>query len=273
MNIGQQPIAGEKWSSGVAYVAIPQDLDRATYINECYRQGLISIKTEDGGFYNRVPVCLWAFNFIEFPDTPQDNGSPVVYITEPMHKQPMVVSIINKNDELIDLVEHQFKLRKKYKKNFVEIVGSAKGGYIGINVDSEEDAQVFINVSNKNKNAKLDISIDGQILTHTSGDATHTRYGDYLSQSFDPVDESQSASHKQTSSSNEFINDEFVINDGTDPITLGNKLKSLLDDFLDELYLSTVPTQEGLQYLTNREALHKFKDRTVEFLSAISFTD
>jgi hypothetical protein len=273
MNLGQQPIAGYKWAAGIAYVAIPRDLDRATYITECYKQGLISIRTEDGGFYNRVPVSLWAFNFIEFPEKEDENGSTVAYINEPIHNQPMVIAIVNKNDELVDLVEHQFKLKRKYKDNFVEIVGSAKGGYLGINVDAENDAEVFINVVNKNKTAKLDISIDGEIITHTTGDATHTRYGEYTNETIEENDESQSAYHKQTTSSNEFKNDNFKINEGSDPMTLGNKLKSLLDDFFDELYKSTVPTQMGLQYLTNRELLHKYKDRTDEFLSEISFTD
>lgn len=272
-NIGQQPIVGKKWAAGVAYVACPKDLDRDEYIAGCYKQGLISIRTEDGGFYNRVPVSLWAFNFIEFPEDNDKNGSTVAYITEPVHQQPMVIGLINKNNELIDLVEHQFKLKRKYNDNFVEIVGSAKGGYLGINVDAEDDAQVFINVINKNKTAKLDIQVDGEIITHTTGGGTHTRYGEYNNQTTDENDESQFASHKQTTTSNEFQNDEFKINDGTDPITLGNKLKALLDDFFDEIYISTVPTQAGLQYLTNREALHKYKERTKEFLSEISFTD
>jgi hypothetical protein len=273
MNIGQQPIVGEKWAAGIAYVAIPKDLGRSEYIAACYKQGLISIRTEDGGFYNRVPVSLWAFNFIEFPLKDDENGSTVAYITEPIHKQPMVIGLINKNDELIDLVEHQFKLKRTYEKNFVEIVGSAKGGYLGINVDAEDDAQVFINVTNKNKTSKLDISIDGEIISHVTGDETYTRYGELLNETIQESDESQSAYHKQTSSTNEFKNVLFKINEGSEAITLGNKLKTLLDDFLDELGKATVPTSIGLQQLVNRELLLKYKERTKEFLSDVSFTD
>ena len=267
------PIDGYKWAAGIAYVAIPKDLSREEYIASCYKQGLISIRTEDGGFYNRVPVDKQTFNFIEFPETSDENGSVVVYITEPIHQQPMVVGIVSANNQLTDLKEHQFKFKRIFKDNFVEIVGSAKGGYVGINVDAENDAEVFININNQNKDAKLNINVSGSVEIHSSKDMVLSRYGEYMNETTDEEDESINSYHKQTVTTNEFQNEKFIINDGEEPITLGNSLKDILDDLFDLLSKATTVTMLGAQPLSTAVQIGKLKARTDAILSKVSFTD
>ena len=43
----------------------------------------------------------------------------------------------------------------------VEIVGSPKGKYVGINVVADQDEEIFLNVRGKDKSAKVTIDDEG----------------------------------------------------------------------------------------------------------------
>ena len=41
----------QQWPAGIAYVCCPYDIDRATYIKDCFQNNRISIKMEDGSYH------------------------------------------------------------------------------------------------------------------------------------------------------------------------------------------------------------------------------
>lgn len=272
-NIGQAISEGDKWSAGVAYVTIPSDVDRESFIAHCYQTNTLYIKTEDGGYHKNIATDNWSFNFIDFPQKPGDNGSLVFYVQEPVHKELMVIGIVNSDNEIVDLVEGQFKLRKKWLNNFVEITGSAKDGYLSMTVDSQDNSSFIIHVNNENNNAELNIEVAGNIIINALNSISLISKGNHSVQVFDPNDNTKYSEILVESEEINASTDKFSINEGSSPITLGDQCKLIFDNLFDELGKSTVATTMGQMPLLNAQQIVAMKENTANILSLISFTD
>ena len=80
-------IEGNNPSVGIAYLALPSDLDRSEYINLCLKTSTVCMRCEDGSFYTRVPVGSSVLDRLEFPLTIQELGLPLLFINEPTKNQ------------------------------------------------------------------------------------------------------------------------------------------------------------------------------------------
>jgi hypothetical protein len=269
-NIGQIPFQDDKWSCGVGYVCIPSDIDRDIFITDCFLRGTLMIRTNDGGVYRNCPTNISTFNDITFPDVFTSNGTPVVYLTEPVHKQPMVIAALIFNDDIIDQAEDQFKIKKIYKDNIVEISGSAKDEFLTILVNGSKKSDFNIRLVNANNKANLNLEIDGDINILASHDIT-AQANNQMVQKVGVEDEVSSLTQTPTEI-NARIN-KFSINDGNEPITLGNALKTILDNLFTMLGESTTTTAIGQMPLLNGQQIAALKDETAKILSQISFTD
>lgn len=272
-NIGQTVAEGDKWSAGIAYVTIPADIDRDVFITYCYQTNSLYIKTEDGGYHKNIITADHVFNFLDFPEKPGDNGSLVIYVQEPVHKELMVVAKINSNDEITDLIEGQFKFRKKWKNNFVEIAGSAKDGYLSLSVDCEDNSSFNIHVNNSNKNAELIVEIAGSALINALNEISIISKENVILTTIDKIDNKNVSSVSVKSTEIQNQTDKYLINGGSDPITLGNQCKLIFDNLFDELGRSTVTTSLGQMPLLNAQQIVAMKQKTKNILSEISFTD
>lgn len=272
-NIGTQIAQGEKWPVGVGYVTIPTDIDREQFIAHCYQTNSLCIVTEDGGFHKNIPTDTWSFNFIDFPDKPGKNGSLVIYVQEPVHKELIIVATINSDQEIIDLREGQFKLRKKWNNNFVEISGSGKDGNLSLIVDAEDNANLLLHVNNRNNNAKLQMEVSGNIILEALNQIEVISKQNVILAVQNANDQTQQSTVKLSSDSIKNYTDNFVINEGTEPIGLGNQIKLIFDNLFDELGRSTTTTSIGQMPLLNAQQLAAMKQNTANILSQISFTD
>lgn len=231
------PVAGFKYNAGIAYVAIPSDLDRATYIADCYKNWHVSVRTEDGGFLNRVPITPEVLNFIEFPLTPSELGTCVQYVTDEQHQTTFIVNRFANREEIGDGREHMFQLRRKYKGQFVEISGSAKEGFINLFVDAKSiKGGLNIHINSDNDDALLNIDIAGILKTSTK--STQLTQTDSFEVS--TTDGDNESSYQQTATENKFFNKRFIVNDGENPAVLGNEIKTFLGNFIDEVSKITV---------------------------------
>ena len=269
-NIGVIPFQDDKWSCGIAYICIPKDIDRDIFIADCFLKGTVMIKSQDGGVYKNCPINKSTFNDIIWPDKYTENGTAVVYITEPIHKQPIVVASLIFNNEIVDQTEQQFKLKRHFKNSVVEISGSAQDEYLTILVEGDKKSDFLIKLSNKNNDAILNIDIDGYYnllavndinIASQSQIINKVGYGD--------------KSTKITQDATEINNraNKFSINDGSQAMILGNIFKNLFDDFIDTVAQSTVTTRIGQMPLLNATQIAAFKAKTAQILSDISFTD
>jgi hypothetical protein len=281
-NLGVRPDTAEMFNAGIAYVVIPSDVDRSVYIRECFKTSTVSIFSEFNGLSNRVPVDLFTLNFIEFPELQNQFGSALSFIIDGVHKKPIITGLYRKQDELCDIKEHQFKFKREFKGNVVEIVGSPDGKYLGINVSSDKGGEVFLNVRSKDASGKININVDGDCNVTALNNTTLKQFGtlSLLTVNRDNTDEATIEEHTSTSRTiftKEMENnvDKFSINNGDQPFVLGQLFKKYLKDMIQEIANATVTTQLGEMPLLNKAKIMEYvKDEKInDFLSKIAFLD
>lgn len=271
--IGTQVLPGFKYTVGVAYIAVPSDLERATYIKDCYTNLQVSIITEDGGFHNRVPISQELLNFVVFPQTAKTLGTPIVYVTDDTYQQPVVVTRLQRREELGDGKENQFKFSRKLNGRMVEINGSTQDGVLNLIVDGADiPGAINLIVTNKAKTCTLNVKVNGDINVDATGTTTFTQEKGFVATTADS-DADESASFKQSTTENKFYNKKLIVNDGTDPLARGNELKAFLSKFIDKVAAITTSTAIGVQPILNKVEVLKLKDDLDTILSTVVFTD
>lgn len=267
---GLKSTPGYKYSAGIAYVGIPQDLDRDKYIKDCYANSYVSIWTEDGGFHNRIPVPPEVLNFIEFPIGLNELGTPVVYLTDEQFKYHYIVARFQKRDTLGDGAEHKFKFKRQLDDAHVEISGSALDRTINVLIDGADKSGVFsVNLFNQNKDCQLKVDVQGDIIVGATGNVTLQQYGMFKVITVDEND--NQASFQQSASENKFYNDKIIVNDGTDPMVLGNELKTFFQNFINEVAAIKTITELGLMPIVNKAQVLALKDQLDSILSKQGF--
>ena len=275
MSFGVEPIPGFNYPAGIGYIALPVDIDRSEYVKICLMTSTVSIRTEDGGFINRVPIGQLALNLIEFPEKPEQLGSPVVYVNEPIKNQLMIVDVYSQGESVQDLVEGQFKFKKRFGSSYVEISGSAKSKYIGITVNSESKGEFYVNVMNKNRDAKMRLEVSGDCDVVAYKNTNITSYGKNTLSSKSDKDDNKSSTFTQSSDETEFVTDKFKINKGDQAMVKGDKLKDLLSSFFDDLSSAQIVTPQGNgnflpDFVTK---IQSYKTRLEQILSEKSFLE
>jgi hypothetical protein len=281
-NLGVRPDASEMYQAGIAYVVIPSDVDRSVYIRECFKTSTVSIYSEFNGYTNRVPVDIFTLNFIDFPELQNQFGSALSFVIDAIHKKPVIVGIYNKQDELCDLKEHQFKFKRHLGGNVVEIVGSPDGRYMGINVMADEGGEIFLNVKSADSSGRVNINVDGDCNLTALNNTSIKQFGTLSLITANRNDQSEATVEEHTSTSRtvftkeEEINAEkFSINNGEENFVLGQLFKKFIGELIKEVANATVTTSMGQMPLINKVKILEYaKDEKIdEFLSKIAFLD
>lgn len=269
-NIGTIGVDGKQWSCGIAYVAIPQDIDRTQFVTECVMQGTLSIKTIEGGYIHNCPTTISLFDIVEFPEVPEEMGTPVVYVTEPLHQQPIVIGALNFNDNILNREEAQFLLQRQFKNSIITFAGSAQDETITISVNGVEKSEMHINLTNADKRAKLEFSIDGDWFIKTLGVIS---FISYTSISHVVKNDDAEATVTHTAKEYNVTANRISLNEGTQSMVRGNDLADLLRDLIMEVSRSTVTTSLGQMPLLNALKIGEFTNRLDKILSDSTFTE
>jgi hypothetical protein len=281
-NLGVRPDTSEMFSCGIAYVVIPSDVDRAQYIRECFKTSTVSIYSEFNGFSNRVPIDIFSLNFIEFPDLPNQFGSAVSFTVDSVHKKPIIKGIYLKQDEICDIKEHQFKFKRHFKGNVVELVGSPDGKYMGINVMADKGGEVFLNLKSNDSSGKININVDGDCNITSLNNTSVKQFGTLSLITANRENQKEATIEEHTSTSRTVITKEeeinverFSINNGEENFVLGQLFKKFLQKLIEEIAGATVTTNLGQMPLINKNKILEYsKDEKIdEFLSTIAFLD
>lgn len=286
-NLGTRAAEGEMWSSGIGYVHIPTDVDREKYIGECFRSSSVSLFTEHNGYFNRVPIDRFSLSFIDFPNKTNENGSAVSYHVDPVHKRPIITGIHFTNDELADLVEHQFKFKRILGNNQVEITGSPKEKYIALNVNADKEGNLSLNVNSHDDSGSINLNVEGTTQITSTQNTIVKQHSSYVLKTVNKQDEKKYSLFVQTPEENNLsgdvtnidspntnINtDKLRINNGEEPIILGKKWASFMKDLIKEIGQSTVSTTIGQQPLLNATKIIEYQNKVDDLLSKIGFID
>jgi hypothetical protein len=265
LSIGKQSIPSSRYSSGVGYIAIPSDVDRATFIQQCYRINRVSIRTENAEFFNNVPIDKSAIQQIEFPAESDEIGSPVMWVNVEPNHQLVIVAVLEKNDHTSFLNEKRFRLSKVFGRNKAIIDGDGGNGNLLITLDSDQDNGGVLNIvlNNKNKRAKLNIHVNGSAEVYCTEKLT-IKANNGLEYK-DEFGNTITAKEKETNISA----DKITHNGGKEPMLLGDTSIQFLSDLMDQLGKESA----GPYPLFGQSIYLKFKERLEKLKSKKSFLE
>lgn len=272
--ISVRGIGGIRNSVGVGYIVVPKDIDRDLYVENCFRNGCVAIQTDFGEFIDKVKIDKTAIKDVDFPIDYEHLGSFVVWVSIPKHKLPVVVGVLMKNDELWDVTENQFQLRKEFNGTIVEINGDADQGVVSINVaGGDRNGVLNISVNNKDKTGKINLIVDSELNIQSGNKISVSACQELTCMIKDFMDSSGKETIISYKNGTGFsYKDEF-----DNEITLADKqltvkspktnlgdgsysVKDLFYDIITEVAKSTVQTQMGIQPLLNKAQIELLKD-------------
>lgn len=162
--VQQKGLENKRYPIGLAYVIIPDNIDRDKYVADCKRRGRVSILTEYGDTVLDCPVGLSILDNIEFPNEIGKLGSQLIYNTEFIHNKPIIIDRILKDDESSMSSENEFRLERFTDNGSVSIIGSAKDGNLFVKVDGKTDkgGKIYIDIGNNSTNS-------GEIVVNIKG--------------------------------------------------------------------------------------------------------
>lgn len=302
--------ANYNYPTGIGYVVLPDGLDRNDYITQCYRRERVSILLDNGGgFVKDCYIDRNRLQEIEFPISPNQVGSCVVFVNERFNNKPFIVGVISKEDESQFLEENMFQKQVGFQNNNVNIIGKGQNGELLIDIESEvEDGGVFVlNVRNSNKNARLEINCFGDTTIYNEGNTTIRATENINAQTIKIENENETVTsslslnnntglryfdmwENQIIADNEgnvvVIGKNVKLNNGNSPLTKGdllqielNKTKGRIDRIISAINSAQTGSSDGgLLYKQNLvAALNQITSDDVENFSEINsntvFTD
>lgn len=163
--VQQTSIGNTRYSIGLCYAIIPEDVERDKYVADCKRRGRLTILTENGDIVWDCPVGLSILDKIEFPLETGQLGSQLVYNNENKHNKPIIVDRILKDDESLSLNENEFRFERSTDNGSVSLVGVAKEGNLYVNVfgNSENGGKVYIDVGNSEESGEIVVNLKGDL--------------------------------------------------------------------------------------------------------------
>ena len=228
---------------------------------------------------------------IRFPPTDEFFGSEIAYVSKSLDKVAIVIAVLVERSELTELEENIIHYIRETDDGFVEIRGDGNTGNMSISTNGEDSGGNFsIFVKNNNKNSIFNIEVLGDFNIDVDNKAFMK-----VGSEFEIVVEKQSDSDLKTTIKyvrgegftyeDEFGNsifivesqlnvntEKFVLNDGDEPMVLGNVLRNdILDALFDLLLNTTVATTIGAQPFINLADYAALKPKTVEILSDFGF--
>lgn len=269
-NIATTPFNDGKLVVGKGYIYLPEEIDRSQYVQQSLQNGKVSILTEDSGVISEVFVSKICLPFLEFPPKVGELGSFIIYVTEQLQKQPIIVGILDKAG-FTSLSENEWVLKKSSQGSIVEISGNPNNCLLHQNVTSKSSQSPTLLTTvggNDLHNSQHSLEVDGSI---TEKSIEHT----IESSKFEvqTKDEDSESFISQTSEEIDIQAPKIRLNGGSNSAVLGNELAKFLFNFVDELGSITIHTAIGQMPIINKEKVLEFKEIVEDFLSKTVYVD
>ena len=251
--------------SGVGFIVVPDDNAREQYIKDCYRTSTVTMNGGYGyGYISSVKIFPDVLQQIKFPITQYDRGTPVFWVRENFSNRPIIVGILSEDGYTNLLKENQQRIVQQIGNNIVEIFLDANSSLLNINVVGNSETPSTINIKNSSGSDKsvLNIETDGQASISANSIIATSRkeFNIFLKNSKNEelisiIGDEEKTEYKDHFN-NKIISDKdkvniqvdkkFDINEGKEPMVLGNTLADLLNEFLAAVQKITVISPVGV---------------------------
>jgi len=193
-------------------VALPFDIDRDKYIQNCYLTGSITIANENGERMPNIKIGKIALQLIDFPLTTDTLGSKVCCVSTPYSGDLYVIEVYYTDEQYLNQSENQYRFLKSSGIGTASILVDGSGNIVlSVNGDSDNGVMT-LNITNKDRNGKLNINVNGDVTLTNDGNVT-----------------------LKTSKQILIDSPKILLNNSEEPVLLGKKTVELLSDWLDQL--------------------------------------
>jgi hypothetical protein len=235
---------GTNSTVGIGYIVVPFGVDRDRFVKSCYRKQRVHIALDFGGtMYKNCYIDSRVLQEIKFPEESRELGSRVVYVMDKFNAVPVIVALLERADERVVSGEESFAIHRSINGGDLYIKGNGNGK-IFLNLSSTKGAKMKINVSGED--SVLEVNNEGSTTLYTESDINLNSSGK-VTQNFLNTSGEIDKTLKLDSSGLKYIDgndNKFFIdfengtinhNEGTEPIPLGNKLQTELNNLKEKL--------------------------------------
>lgn len=167
-------------TAGIGYIIIPNNKDRDSYIQKCYRNHTVAIRP--GLNYSNtydIPITSDALSKIEFPERTVDLGSTIVWVREDFQNRPVVIGVIKDTGKPSLLSSSQQQIIQEYGNQLAQIFLDAKKSLLNISVVGNNANPAVVNVK-ATGSSEDEVNIEsGGSIHHNSRNETHTITEEY----------------------------------------------------------------------------------------------
>lgn len=244
--ISETPNKGVPEGIGQGYIVIPENYPSGTsrdiYVEDCYRKEKVAVMPERGGTPNwECSITKEALKNIYFPETSRKLGSAVIFFSD-RKGSVMVIGTVSKLDESSLEQENILKEKRVYQANDLTVIMNPKSGMLLIEGKSKDTPiELSINLANISEDCELNIGVSGGMSINLSGD--YKLDSDKIFNKAGKVE----------------------LNMEDNKIEIKNEvenLKTIIDDFMTQITMITVPTGTGPSGVpVNSAAIQAIKTR------------
>jgi len=240
-------VVGYRNSAGIGYVVIPPDIDRTKYIDESLKSGKLSLLLEDGGVVENCIVSKNILNDIEFPKDYNNLGSMVAWVNKPKQNTPIIVSVLQKANEVNDLSENQMVFRRNMGSNSAEVSLFGKLGSVLINAKGStgKSGRIDIVCENTDNTAQVNLIVKGNVKVKTS-DTIVLETNNSFEVKVDEFNKIRLEKNNGFLLEDSFGNEILSQEKGFSIRNKNANLKNIINDLLDLLTQSIVQTPSGV---------------------------
>lgn len=262
--------------AGIGYIAVPDEIDRDKYVEDCYRTNSVTIFGGiHYGFFHNVFVDVDSMQKIKFPKDSKSFGSPVMWVNVPVFNKPAIIAVFKYSDDYEALEEQSTHNLLERNGRHITVSKRANDATIDIHIrgDSEMPGALNLNIINDNKTSELNVYVTGK-TTLSSTEQLTLRSDKKLElivvdrnskKKLDLTYEDGSGLHYKDEFENEItLKKDLVEIISSKDMTLKNNnysIKELFDDIIDEVSKSTVQTALGVMPLLNKAQIILLKEK------------
>lgn len=253
------------YTAGIGYIAVPPDVDRDEYVNDCLRTCTVSIY---GGihysYFHNVSVDTEVIQRVKFPLNDVTYGSPVVWVKIDGFNKPVIVGILRYENDFYEVDEYsrnetievdgkRIDISKRAQDAIVDVVikgNTDNPGELNINVQDNEDkgtintyVQGTINFhATKEINLVSDEVLNFVVLDDEKRERVKINYSIYEGFSYkDEFDNEITCKDGVV----KIVSKKIDHNYGKEPMVLGDTLQQKLGQLIDEIMKIQVFTALG----------------------------
>lgn len=259
--IGKVGMRNNRDSISVWRIYLPTDVERDDYVRTCFLTGTVSLVNDNSEFKHNVKIGKLALQMVDFPDDEKVFGSQVMCACMPYSGQLYVIDVFTSSSEFNDQGEYQYRLAKTDKKGGYAEVRVDGTGKIMLTVDGESVTEIEISVTNKDRAGSLKVNVNGEIMVINDGKTTIQSSQDITLEQYDSEADERTIVNI-IKDQVKIISKKILLNEGEEPILLGNKTVDLLTKILDQLGSESAgpyPLLGNSKYIAMKQDLEALK--------------